>query len=67
MYHDLDLGKKALVERKNLGSDLTKSDLCPSFFKDLTAKGMGLLMVDSHTSNHYEDDFTPLETIQRFL
>ncbi|GKB95701.1 hypothetical protein Tco_0981838 [Tanacetum coccineum] len=58
---------KALVERENVGFDLTKSDLCPSFIKDLTAKGVGLRVVDSHTGNHHEDGFTPLETIRRFL
>ncbi|GKD98540.1 hypothetical protein Tco_1382437, partial [Tanacetum coccineum] len=67
VYHDLYLGGKALVERENVGFDLTKSDLCPSFIKDHTAKGVGLRVVDSHTGNHHEDDFTPLETIQRFL
>ncbi|GJX13420.1 hypothetical protein Tco_0205178 [Tanacetum coccineum] len=29
------------------------------------AKGVGLRVADSHTGNHHEDDFTPLETIQR--
>ncbi|GJY39032.1 hypothetical protein Tco_0425396 [Tanacetum coccineum] len=67
MYHDLYLGGKALVERENVGLDLTKSNLYPSFIEDLTAKGMGLHVADSHTSNHHEDDFTPLETIRRFL
>ncbi|GJT38957.1 putative reverse transcriptase domain-containing protein [Tanacetum coccineum] len=28
-------------------------------------KGVGLRVADSHTGNHPEDDFTPLETIQR--
>ncbi|GKB10453.1 hypothetical protein Tco_0844376 [Tanacetum coccineum] len=32
-----------------------------------TAKGVGLRVASSHTGNHREDDFTPLETIQRFL
>ncbi|GJT50681.1 retrovirus-related pol polyprotein from transposon TNT 1-94 [Tanacetum coccineum] len=67
MYHDLYLGGKALKEKENVGLDLTKFDLCPSFIKDLTAKGMGLRMADSHTGNHHEDDFTPPETIRRFL
>ncbi|GJY19300.1 hypothetical protein Tco_0390791 [Tanacetum coccineum] len=40
---------KALVEKENLGFDLIESDLCPSFVEDLTAKGMGLRVVDSHT------------------
>ncbi|GJW21396.1 hypothetical protein Tco_0032018 [Tanacetum coccineum] len=35
--------------------------------KDLTAKGVGLRLADSRTSNHHEDGFTPLETIRRFL
>ncbi|GKE21868.1 abscisic acid 8'-hydroxylase 2-like protein [Tanacetum coccineum] len=30
-----------------------------------TVKGVGLRVVDSHTSNHPEDDFRPLKTIQR--
>ncbi|GJT24219.1 hypothetical protein Tco_0894156 [Tanacetum coccineum] len=67
MYHDLCLGGKALAERENVGFDFTKSDLCHSFIKDLTLKGVGLRVVDSHTGNHREDDFTPLETIRRFL
>nr|GEU77077.1 hypothetical protein [Tanacetum cinerariifolium] len=67
MYHDLYLGGKALVERENVGFDLTKSYLYPSFVKDLTAKGVGLRVADSHTGNHREDDFMPLETIRRFL
>ncbi|GJX99226.1 hypothetical protein Tco_0356245 [Tanacetum coccineum] len=62
VYHDLYLGGKALVERENVGFDLTKSNLCPSFVKDHTAKGVGLRVADSHT---HEDDFTPLETIRR--
>ncbi|GJV55761.1 hypothetical protein Tco_1456766 [Tanacetum coccineum] len=32
-----------------------------------TAKGVGLRVESSHTGNHREDDFTPLETIRRFL
>ncbi|GKA46828.1 hypothetical protein Tco_0739711, partial [Tanacetum coccineum] len=67
MYHDLYLGGKALAEKENVGLDLTKSDLYPSFVEELTAKGMGLRVADSHTGNHHEDDFTPPETIQRFL
>ncbi|GKB01125.1 hypothetical protein Tco_0829169 [Tanacetum coccineum] len=30
-------------------------------------KGVGLRVASSHTGNHCEDDFTPLETIRRFL
>nr|GEV89601.1 hypothetical protein [Tanacetum cinerariifolium] len=58
---------KALVERNNMGFDLTKSDLYPSFFEDLTTKGVGLREANFHTGIHREDGFTPLETIQRFL
>ncbi|GJT51526.1 hypothetical protein Tco_0977683 [Tanacetum coccineum] len=32
-----------------------------------TAKGVGLRVADSHTGNHPEDGFTPLETIRRLL
>ncbi|GJW08493.1 hypothetical protein Tco_1570916 [Tanacetum coccineum] len=67
VYHDLYLDGKALVERVNVGFNLTKSDLCLSFVEDLTAKGVGLRVADTHTGNHCEDDFTPLETIRRFL
>ncbi|GJX04566.1 reverse transcriptase domain-containing protein [Tanacetum coccineum] len=67
MHHDLYLRGKALVERENVGFDLTKSDLYPSFVEDLTVKGVGLRVADSHIGNHREDDFTPLETIRRFL
>nr|GEV79631.1 hypothetical protein [Tanacetum cinerariifolium] len=35
------------------------------FHRRPPAKGVGLRVADSHTSNHPEDDFTPLETIQR--
>ncbi|GJQ89158.1 hypothetical protein Tco_0000297 [Tanacetum coccineum] len=66
MYDDLYLGGKALVERESMGFDLTKFDICPSFVKDLTAKGVGLRVVDSQTGNHHEDGFMPLETIRRF-
>nr|GEY76219.1 hypothetical protein [Tanacetum cinerariifolium] len=33
VYHDLCLGGKALAERENVGLDLTKSDICPSFIE----------------------------------
>ncbi|GJU54734.1 reverse transcriptase domain-containing protein [Tanacetum coccineum] len=65
IYHDLYLGEKALVERENVGFDLTKSNLRPRFVKDLTAKGVGLRVVDFHTGNHRKDGFTLLETIRR--
>ncbi|GJV13640.1 hypothetical protein Tco_1355181 [Tanacetum coccineum] len=67
VYHDLYLGGKALIERENMGFDLTKSDFFPGFIKDLTMKGVGLRVADSHTGNHREDGFTPLETIRMFL
>ncbi|GKE65642.1 hypothetical protein Tco_1519803 [Tanacetum coccineum] len=66
MHHDLYIGRKALVERENVVFDLTKSDLCPSFVEDLTTKGVGLRVANSHIGNHREDGFTPLETIRRF-
>ncbi|GJV08974.1 hypothetical protein Tco_1346630 [Tanacetum coccineum] len=59
--------RKALVEMESVGFDLTKSYICPSFIKGHTAKGVGLRVADSHTGNHREDDFTPPETIRRFL
>nr|GEW54564.1 retrovirus-related Pol polyprotein from transposon TNT 1-94 [Tanacetum cinerariifolium] len=49
MYHDLYFGEKALVERENVGLDLIKSNLGPSFIKYLTAKVVVLHVVDSHT------------------
>ncbi|GJX19108.1 hypothetical protein Tco_0221785 [Tanacetum coccineum] len=51
MCHDFDLGGKALVERENVVLDLTKSDLCPSFVEDLTAKGVGLCVAYFHTGD----------------
>ncbi|GJW55355.1 hypothetical protein Tco_0099440 [Tanacetum coccineum] len=56
MYHDLYLDRLALVERENVGLDLTKSCLCPSFFEDQLVKGVGLRVVDSNTSNQREAD-----------
>ncbi|GJZ47904.1 CNGC15b-like protein [Tanacetum coccineum] len=49
MYRDLYLGGEALVERENIGFDLTKSDICPSFVEDLTTKGVGLRVANFHT------------------
>ncbi|GJU28735.1 hypothetical protein Tco_1167356, partial [Tanacetum coccineum] len=54
VYHDLYLGWKALVERENVGFDLTKSGLFFSLVEDLTAKDISLRVVDSHTGNHRE-------------
>ncbi|GJS95098.1 hypothetical protein Tco_0802066 [Tanacetum coccineum] len=42
VYHDLYLGKEALVEGENVGFDLTKSYLCPSFIKGHTMESVGL-------------------------
>ncbi|GKA19889.1 hypothetical protein Tco_0699804, partial [Tanacetum coccineum] len=39
-----------------MGFDLTKSDLCPSFVKDLTAKGGGLRVVNTYIGSHREDE-----------
>ncbi|GKC70197.1 hypothetical protein Tco_1116080 [Tanacetum coccineum] len=61
------VSRKALVERENVGFDLTKFYLCPSFIKGHTTNGVELHVADSHTGNHREDDFTPLETIQSFI
>ncbi|GKA35911.1 hypothetical protein Tco_0722402 [Tanacetum coccineum] len=52
---------------ENVGFNLVKYYLCTSFIEGHTAKGVGLRVADSHTGNHHENDFTPLETIQRFL
>ncbi|GKA36870.1 hypothetical protein Tco_0723435 [Tanacetum coccineum] len=67
IFEEETFTQKVLVERGNVGFDLTKSNLCPSFIEDLTAKGVGLHVADSHTGNHRGYDFTPLETIRRFL
>ncbi|GJY18415.1 hypothetical protein Tco_0389906 [Tanacetum coccineum] len=48
-WRSKSLRVKALVERENVGFYLTKSDLCPSFVEDHTAKGVGLRVADSHT------------------
>nr|GEV44833.1 hypothetical protein [Tanacetum cinerariifolium] len=50
-----------------MGFDLTKSNLCPSFDEDLTAKRVSLRVANSHIGNHREGDFTPLKTIRRLL
>ncbi|GKB12130.1 hypothetical protein Tco_0846053 [Tanacetum coccineum] len=48
VYHDLYLGRKALVERVIVVFDLTKSYICPSFIEGHIAKGLGLRVADSH-------------------
>ncbi|GJV52926.1 hypothetical protein Tco_1448667 [Tanacetum coccineum] len=39
----------------------------PGFIEGDTTEDVGLRVANSHTSNHRGDDFTPLETIRRFL
>nr|GEU84043.1 hypothetical protein [Tanacetum cinerariifolium] len=58
--YDDDEEYKDLIEEQ-----LAFSDTFDISLHDLTAKDMGLLVADSYTGNHHEDDFTPLETIQR--
>ncbi|GJV37512.1 reverse transcriptase domain-containing protein [Tanacetum coccineum] len=62
ILRDMDFGILS-----DIGFDLVKYYLCTSFIEGHTAKGVRLRVADSHTGNHREDDFTPLETIQRFL
>nr|GFA65957.1 hypothetical protein [Tanacetum cinerariifolium] len=56
-----------MSEEENVCFDLVRCDLCPSFIKEGTANGVDLRVVNSYTGNHHEDDFTPLETIRRFV
>nr|GEZ61240.1 hypothetical protein [Tanacetum cinerariifolium] len=56
-----------MSEEENVCFDLVRCDLCPSSIKEGTAKGVDLRVVNSYTGNHHEDDFTPLETIRRFV
>nr|GEZ84970.1 ribonuclease H-like domain-containing protein [Tanacetum cinerariifolium] len=53
--------------RGERGFDLVRCYICPNFIEGGTAIGFGLRVENSHTSNHHEDDFTPLDTIRRFL
>ncbi|GKD65690.1 hypothetical protein Tco_1307798, partial [Tanacetum coccineum] len=39
----------------------------PAFIEGHTQEDVGIRVADSHTSNHREDDFRPLETIRKFL
>ncbi|GJT26661.1 hypothetical protein Tco_0906936 [Tanacetum coccineum] len=73
-YQLADIFTKALPrERFNfLIEKLGMESMSPETLKRLaeeeeepTAKGVGLRVADSHTGNHPEDDFMPLETIQR--
>nr|GEX81070.1 hypothetical protein [Tanacetum cinerariifolium] len=59
--------RESLDRVENVGFDLVKCYLGASFIEGHTAKRVGLRVADSHTNNHHKDDFTPLETIQRFL
>ncbi|GJZ10920.1 hypothetical protein Tco_0545679, partial [Tanacetum coccineum] len=49
--------EKLVHDCANMGTD--------EFRRTPPAKGVGLRVADSHTGNHPEDDFTPLETIRR--
>nr|GEU79771.1 retrovirus-related Pol polyprotein from transposon TNT 1-94 [Tanacetum cinerariifolium] len=40
---------------------------CRVVYHDLCWRGVGIQVVSSHTGNHCEDDFMPIETIRRFL
>nr|GFA16627.1 hypothetical protein [Tanacetum cinerariifolium] len=42
-----------------------RGDLGGYYRRRPPTKGVGLHVADSHTGNHPEDDFTPLETIRR--
>ncbi|GKG18304.1 hypothetical protein Tco_0372602, partial [Tanacetum coccineum] len=52
---------------ENIGFDLVRCYLCPSSIEGYTARGVGLRVENFHTGKHRDDDFTPLETIRRFL
>ncbi|GJW84321.1 hypothetical protein Tco_0157466 [Tanacetum coccineum] len=59
--------QESLGRGENMGFDLVRCYLCPSFIEWGTAKNVSLRVANSHIGNHRGDDFTPLETIQRFL
>ncbi|GJT29467.1 hypothetical protein Tco_0909742 [Tanacetum coccineum] len=59
--------RESLGREENVGFDLVRYYLCPSSIEGGTAEGVGLQVANSHTGNHREDDFTPLETIRRFI
>nr|GEY71253.1 hypothetical protein [Tanacetum cinerariifolium] len=48
--------RESLGREENVGFDLAKSDLCPSFIEDHVAKGMGIRVVDFHTGKIIRDD-----------
>ncbi|GKB31168.1 hypothetical protein Tco_0870569 [Tanacetum coccineum] len=59
--------RESLGREENVGFDLVRCYLCPSFSEGSTTRVVGLRVANSYTGNHREDDFTPLETIRRFL
>ncbi|GKD28270.1 hypothetical protein Tco_1239048, partial [Tanacetum coccineum] len=59
--------RESLDREENVGFELVKPYLGVSFIEGLTPKGIGLQVMDSLTGNHRKHDFTPLETIRRFL
>ncbi|GJV02679.1 retrovirus-related pol polyprotein from transposon TNT 1-94 [Tanacetum coccineum] len=61
---------RSLFWREDLDRDGERGFDYPTFdliLSKASAKGVGLRVTDSHTGNHPEDDFTPLETIRRLL
>ncbi|GJU42608.1 putative RNA-directed DNA polymerase [Tanacetum coccineum] len=59
--------RKSLGREENVSFNLVKCYVCPSFIEGGIVRGVGLRVVNSHTGNHREDNFTALETIQKFL
>ncbi|GKF26338.1 hypothetical protein Tco_0082232, partial [Tanacetum coccineum] len=59
--------RESLGRGENVGFNLFRYYLCPSFIEGDPTKGVGLRVANSHTGNHHDDDFTSLETIRRFL
>ncbi|GJX38794.1 putative reverse transcriptase domain-containing protein [Tanacetum coccineum] len=59
--------RESLGREENVSFDLVRCNLYPSSIEGGTAEGVGLRVANSHTGNHRGDDFTPLETIRRFL
>ncbi|GJT37501.1 hypothetical protein Tco_0937366 [Tanacetum coccineum] len=65
---------KSRITCDNVNGNTTLSEVQGVFLQitfgmrvNLTAKAMGLRVANSHTGNHCEDGFIPLETIRRFL
>ncbi|GKA44081.1 hypothetical protein Tco_0736805 [Tanacetum coccineum] len=61
------LEQESLDRVENVDFDLVKCYLCTSLIEGHTLEGIRLRVVESDIGNHHEDDFTPLETIRRFL